>query len=482
MMAVGGDRRYLFGSRQLRPTGARVESGNLPMTKIETHHARVPWSWVAWMTGPWLVLYYIDNASDGGPLTFTIRKFVEAPTLIALLSSIHVAFAFTVGAASSYMSDRIWTRLGRRRPFLMVGWLGVAIGMMCLPLAPNVWVFSAILLVMQFGSAIAKPVEPLYNEVVPPSQRGRGGTMRNTAQQLMGLFFFGVMMSQFDHVYTVTLFGHTYQLTGEMALYWTGGLIIVSGVVFLAVAVRETPPREPVVHERTSFAQFCRDVFGHRQWWMVFLLYITPILSGPTGGSFGMLMKTEQLGFTKSQIGFLVSVGLVVGIAVFAPIAGYLTDKTSRMRLLRIGIAGPAVVEIIYFLYLRYVADYSIPLSIAIGFGLAGSALKTFAYLVWGALVFDYIPSNKFGTVSAGLTFFGGLTPFLMINLAGLWVTGFTHLFGAPGGGEYDYSSLYVLQVGCAALALWFTFLFEREERNGNVVPLGRLEVENRKT
>ena len=75
------------------------------MIKIETHRAHVPWSWVTWMTGPWLVLYYIDNVTGGGPLTFTIRKFVENPIVIGLLGSMSVAFTFTVGAAASCGED-----------------------------------------------------------------------------------------------------------------------------------------------------------------------------------------------------------------------------------------------------------------------------------------------------------------------------------------------------------------------------------------
>lgn len=447
------------------------------MIKMETHRARVPWSWVAWMTCPWLVLYYIDNVTGGGPLTFTIRKFVESPMAIGLLGSTSVAFTFTVGAAASYMSDRIWTRWGRRRPFLMVGWLGVAAAMMLMPLAPNIGTLVAVLILMQLSSAIAKPVEPLYNEVVPPCQRGRAGTIRNAAQQLMGLFFFGVMVAQFDSVHSFALFGQTLEVRGETALYWFGGLISLAGVLFLAFQVRETPPRVPVVRERLGMRGFFRDVFGHRQWWMVYVLYMTPMLSGTGGGGFGVLMTTEQLGFTKAEHGYAVSIGLVAAIVIFAPVAGYLTDKTSRMRLLRIGIIGPTVVELLYFFHLRYVADYSISLSTLIGFGLAANAFKTCMYLVWGALIFDYIPSNRFGTVSAGLTIFSGLTPFLMINLTGFWVTGFTKIFGSPGAGEYDYSSMYVLQVGCAALALALTFWFQREERKGHVVPLGRQEA-----
>ncbi|HTO05190.1 MAG TPA: MFS transporter [Opitutus sp.] len=447
------------------------------MTKIETHRAHVPWSWVTWMTGPWLVLYYIDNVTGGGPLTFTIRKFVENPIAIGLLGSMSVAFTFTVGAAASYMSDRVWTRWGRRRPFLMVGWLGVAVAMMLMPLAPNIGVLVGILILMQVSAAVAKPLEPLYNEVVPPCQRGRAATIRNVAQQLMGLFFFGVLVAQFDSVHSFAAFGRAFEVRGETVLYWCGAVITLAGILFLAFQVREIPPRVPVVRERLGMREFFRDVFGQRQWWMVYLLYITPMLAGTGGGGFGVLMTTEQLGFTKAEHGYAVSIGLVVAIAIFAPVAGYLTDKTSRMRLLRIGIVGPTVVELLYFFYLRYMADYSIPLSALIGFGLAANAFKTCVFLVWGALIFDYIPSNRFGTVSAGLTIFSGLTPFLMINLTGFWVTGFTKIFGSPGAGDYDYSSMYVLQVGCAALALALTFWFQREERKGHVVPLGRLEA-----
>lgn len=76
------------------------------------------------------------------------------------------------------------------------------------------------------------------------------------------------------------------------------------------------------------------------------------------------------------------------------------------------------------------------------------------AYLVWGGLVFDYIPRNRFGTVSAGLVFVSGFVPFLLTNATGLWISGFTHVFGRAGAAEYDYSGIYVMQLGCAALAL----------------------------
>jgi MFS family permease len=444
------------------------------MTKIETHRSRVPWSWVVWMTGPWLALYYIDNV-NGGPLTFTIRKFIENPALIGFLTSLNVAFNFLIGVAASYMSDRIWTRWGRRRPFLIVGWTGVAIAMACVPFAPNVWVLGAIVVAYQFFADIAKPVEPLHNEVIPPGQRGRAASVQNIGQQLLGLVFFGVLLAQFDHVHEFTLFGHDLHLAGETVLYWCGSALLFCVVLFLAFRLRETPPPERVTREPFALRTFFREVFGQRQWWMIYLLYVTPMIAAPTG-NFHMLLRTDQLGFTKEQLGYAITFGLIVMILVFAPLGGYLADRMSRMRLLRIGLIGPAIVEFVFFLHLRYVAHYSISLSTLIIYGTIAGAMATCMYIVWGPLTYDYIPSERYGTVAAGLTFVGGLVPFLTINLTGLWITGFTKIFGPIGGGHYDYSSMFLFQLAGAALALGLTYYFEREERRGRIRPFGRLE------
>lgn len=445
------------------------------MRRIETHRPRVPWTWVVWMTGPWLALYYVDNVSNGGPLTFTLRKFVENPALIGFLTSLNVAFNFLVGVAVNYMSDRVWTRWGRRRPFLIVGWTGAAVAMACVPLAPNLWTLAAIVVVYQFFSDIAKPVESLSNEVIPPSQRGRAGSVHNIAQQLLGLLFFGVLLVQFDEIHELPLFGRTFALSGETTLYWAGSALLLLVVLFLAFRVRETPPPERIAREPFVFRTFVREVFGRRQGWLVYLLYATPLIAAPTG-NFHVLLRTDQLGFTKAQLGQAITIGMVVMIALFAPLGGYLADRLPRLRLLQVGLLGPALVEFVFFLHLRYVAHYSISFPTLVVYGILASAMATCVWIVWGALIFDYIPSERYGTVGAGLTFVGGLVPFVTINLAGLWITGFTKLFGPAGGGDYDYSSIYVLQLGGAAIAFALTLFFQREERRGHVRPLGRLE------
>jgi MFS family permease len=410
-------------------------------------------------------------------LAFTLRKFIENPALIGFLGSLNVAFNFMVGVLTSYMSDRIWTRWGRRRPFLIVGWIGVALSLIFVPLAPNPWVLMGIIIFFQFCADIAKPLEPLMNEVVPAAQRGRAATIRNVAQNLIVMFFFSVMLAQFDQMYDLEAFGRTFQINGEMTLYWTGSFLLLLGVAVLAFRVRETPPPETIRRERFNPRIFLRDIFGQRQWWTVYLLYAVPLVTAPGLSVFEPLMRTEQFGFSKADFAWAVSIGLVVNICLYVPLAGYLADRISRLRLLQVSIVAHTTVTAVFYFYLRYVSNYSISLPTLVAFGLTASAFGACINVVWGPLVYDYIPSDRFGTVSAGLTVVSGIVPFYLINIAGLWVTGFTEIFGPRGAGRYDYSSIYLLQFIGAASALALTRYVAREEKAGRLIPYGRLEL-----
>lgn len=429
------------------------------------------------MTLPWVSFIYAENISNAGPLAFTLRKFIENPALIGFLGSLNVAFNFIVGAFTSYMSDRIWTRWGRRRPFLIVGWMGVALALILVPLAPNAWVLMGIIVFYQFCADIAKPIEPLMNEVIPASQRGRAATIRNVAQNLIVMFFFGVMLAQFDRVYDLEAFGASIKINGEMTLYWTGSFLLLLAVAFLAFRVQETPPPHTIRRERFNPKLFLRDIFGQRQWLTVYLLYAAPMVASPGLNVFEPLMRTEQFGFSKAEFAWVVSVGLIVNICIYVPLAGYLADHVSRLRLMQAGILAQTIATFTFFLYLRYVADYAISITTLLAFGLGTGLFSTCVHICWGPLIYDYIPTERFGTVSAGLAVVSGIVPFFMINLAGLWVTGFTKLFGTRGGSNYDYSSIYFLQLVGAAAALALTLYVGREEKAGRLVPYGRTEL-----
>ena len=89
------------------------------MHLIETQHKRIPWRWVVLLVIMQQVRILALFAS--GSMTFTMRKYIESPLVINSVSSLDVLFNLLVAAPCLYYSDRIWTRFGRRLPFVLGG-------------------------------------------------------------------------------------------------------------------------------------------------------------------------------------------------------------------------------------------------------------------------------------------------------------------------------------------------------------------------
>lgn len=441
--------------------------------KIDTHRAHVPWSWVVWMVLPWFNQQFADLC-NGAPLVFTMRKFIADPVLIGFLSSLQVGFNFIIGVGTSYASDRIWTRWGRRRPFLILGWVGAGMGLVLLPLAPNIWSVVAVIIFYQFCVDFAKPYEPLYNEVIPPPQRGRASIFRNILLSANGMLFNAVLLAQFDRKYD---FGRL-ELNGEKVLYWTGAILFVAAAAFLVFRVHENPPPGGIHRERLSVRGFVRDVFCERQWLMLYLLYSCPGLIVWSVSTYLPLFQTEQLGFSKATVGHVLAGGMVVNLVFFVPLVGFLADRFSRLRLFQIGLIAPGLVNTALFVYTRYWSHGILSLTELACFAILAAGMQNFFLVVWGPLMYDYIPSSRFGTVSAGFSFASGLASFLFLNLAGFWVKGFTHFFGSFGGSAFDYSSILVFQAITGVVALAYALHFGREVKSGRIVAYANLEPE----
>lgn len=457
---------------------ARLRAISRVVMRIVTLQPKVPWTWVGSMMLPWMALHYADMVS-GAPLTFTLRRFVEEPALIAFLSSINIAFNFMVGAISSYLSDRIWTRWGRRRPFLLVGWSGSSLMLVGVPLAPNLATLIVLVVLYQFFHDVAKPYEPLYNEVVPGPQRGRAGVLRSISTTITSLLFNGVLIAQFDREYGAAD-GSGFVLRGEHLIYWVGAALTVAAALFLTFGVRETPPPAGVAtRERFRFGRFVREVFGERRWWFVYALYACPLLAGTAANVFFPLTVTEQAGLTKAQFGRIESVTMLVNLALFVPLSGFLADRFSRLRLLQVAMGGAALVNLSLFALLRFgpedFVSAKVVLAISVFAGMGGGFVSL-KYVIWGPLVYDFIPSDRFGTVSAGFSFVGGIVGFLLINLGGLWVQGFSSIAGTRSGSGYDYSSLFLLQSLLSLTAVLFCARFQREVSRGRIQQYGQRE------
>lgn len=447
---------------------------------IVTHKPRVPWWWVTVMTLPWGATYLLALVNDQA-VTFTIRKFTPDPSLIALLCSVNLMTNVLVGAPASYMSDRIWTPWGRRRPFIIGSRLGSALLLLLVPFMPSLWVFALFNIVLQAVIDLGTPAESLYFEIIPQPQRGRAVAMRHIFMGLCGVFFTSVLLANFDRSFAWRLPAlPTLHCTGEQLVY------VVTAVALLGIAalymffVRETPVHSSLVGQSFHLRAYLRDVFGDHRWHAVYMLYVVPTFIKAGTAAFIPLLITDRFGYSKAQMAKVMLPLMLTQLAVIAPLIGWLADRLPRIRIMQCGLLGTLGWVIGYWLYLRFCAPGGVPsLFFIFGYGLIGEALTTTTAVPAGALLFDLIPSNRMGTLSSG---FGLINSFLMVvfmNACGFFIRIYSRLFYPANridSSKYDYTALYLFQALMAAGGVALFLYFLRQYKRGKVIEYGKLE------
>lgn len=447
---------------------------------ITTHRRHVPWHWMVLMTIPTLTGGYIEFCS-GAPLTFTVKKFTGDPLLINFIISINTLFNFLVGVVAGYTSDHIWTRWGRRRVFLIPGWIVLAVCLALIPGAPSLLWLIVLVVIYQFSQDFgACTVQPLNMEVIPPPQRGTFQRNLMIAGGLAGLFYNLVLLAQFDRVHQFTLplgpLGDwDIRLTGEQVVYWTGSLFIACVVVFLALCIREVRPPHPPEIKRFSVVTFLKDAYGTRQFQYLLLLCLGVTIAGAGLATNTVLLFTAQFGYTKMQFGQVMAINSALSICLFAPLFGWIADRVPRLVMTKIGIIGVWMTQIVYFFYIKLLAPEGIPpLPMVIAMSVLTAAFFSCYLLSHAPNVGDYLESNQFGTWGAALTLPNGMLLFLLPNLYGAWVRWHGRTFLPEG--QFDYSMAYVLNFFLGIAGISMIFAFGRAVKAGRIRPRGKME------
>ena len=131
-------------------------------------------------------------------------------------------------------------------------------------------------------------------------------------------------------------------------------------------------------------------------------------LNASSFGAFVPLFQTEQLGFSRAQIGWAAGAIGIINMLIWVPAWGYLADRVPRLRMFQLALFAPVVVNLSLFFVVRYVTNYSLPFGLLLAFAILSEGLMAMIYVLWGPLVYDYLPSNSYGTASAGFSFVGG--------------------------------------------------------------------------
>jgi maltose/moltooligosaccharide transporter len=144
-----------------------------------------------------------------------------------------------------YMSDKTWGRLGRRRPFFLVGAILASIALILMPNSPSLWIAVGMLWIMDASINITmEPFRAFVGDMLPNEQRTKGFTMQS--------FFIGIgafvaswlpyMLSEWFNISNTAPEGQIPQ-TVILSFYLGGGVFLLA-VLWTVFRTKEYSPEE----------------------------------------------------------------------------------------------------------------------------------------------------------------------------------------------------------------------------------------------
>jgi MFS family permease len=283
-------------------------------------------------------------AFTNAALPLYLASYALPNAIIGLLSQDRPPLAGLLQIVVGALSDRTRTRLGRRRPYILVGVPVAALALAVLALRPPVALVILLLVLMTSFLAIGYgPYLALLVDVVPMEQRARvGGVLNvgNMAGQMLMLWLASQLWAQW-----------------EALVFWlaAGGLLLGFGLVLLGVAERVSAPTAagdlagaggpgpqggapaPPRRLRLHPVAYVRGVLHYRE--AAKYLLATLFFWFGTGGVVPFLSRfgVAELG-TDEATAFRLLMLPIVATAVASLPAGWLGDRFGKKRVLLVGL------------------------------------------------------------------------------------------------------------------------------------------------
>ena len=315
-----------------------------------------------------------------------------------------------------YLSDQVWTPLGRRKPFIFIGAVLSTIALIIMPQSSTIWMAAGMLWILDASINISmEPFRALVGDLLPPEQRNAGFAMQSI------LIGGGAVLASgapwlFAQLGVADSFGPNGELPKTVTYsFYIGAAAFLLAVLYTIFTTKEYPPeqikhweeleeqaaqKKAATHSKGSFWGIVAQIAAVQffTWFALFCIFIfsTPAITSHlyeiTDPTDPLQEKAFNRGATWVSFCFIAfnAMAMVCGFIIPA-IAKAISRRMTHALFLFIGAIGMTSV---YFLNPVAEGENSIPLLISFALmGIAWSSILSMPY----AMLSSAIPAKQMG-------------------------------------------------------------------------------------
>lgn len=223
------------------------------------------------------------------------------------------------------LSDRTRARLGRRRPYILIGIPLTVLALLALIPHPPVSVVVALLLVLTMAFAIGYgPYLAMLADLVPADRRARVGGVLNITNMLGQLTILVLAMQLWS--------------SNEQLIFFVVAAALLVGFAITVLFVPERPLTAVPRSGKVDVAGYFRDVLSHRE--VMKFLFATLFFWFGTAGVVPFITRFAVTELDTSEgVAFQLFIIAVAGTALGTLPAGWIADRIGKKPVMIAGLA-----------------------------------------------------------------------------------------------------------------------------------------------
>lgn len=326
-------------------------------------------------------------------LPITAKHFTDNVMFISVLVAMNRLCGFLVQPYAAWKSDRHRSASGRRRPFLLLGWPAVFVGVALVGALPYIVpeayhrtlpvlavLFAANLLMQAAVDFCYGSGDPLYGDNFAADSLGRANGVRMIVTSAVTLTMTFVFVSQAD-----------------VHEFWpyAGALLFVSAAFLVArYGVSERmPDRMPPPATYNPFKPLLELRDPHTRQVAICGSAILVVLA--LSEMLHSLFVTETLGLSLADLGKITTAALAVSFVMAYPV-GLLIDRVGPRAVMIVGFAAVGVMQMAFVFWVNDLTTLTFAL-------VAFKVAWVFVYLPMMPLIFRNTPVERRGSIFAAV-------------------------------------------------------------------------------